>query len=104
MHPTRGNETLVRRLAPRGSDVAAPVTGSAKAQKAIVVSISQQMLWAYKGEKVVLNSYVSTGRADFDTPIGSFAVTQAPVADDGGRHWWGVLQRARCPLGALFHQ
>ena len=54
--------------------VAAPVTGSAKAQKAIVVSISQQMLWAYKGDEVVLNSYVSTGRPDFDTPIGSFAV------------------------------
>ena len=54
--------------------IAAPVTGSAKAQKAIVVSISQQMLWAYKGDEVVLNSYVSTGRADFDTPIGSFAV------------------------------
>ena len=54
--------------------IAAPVTGSAKAQKAIVVSISQQMLWAYKGDKVVLNSYVSTGRAGFDTPVGSFAV------------------------------
>ncbi len=54
--------------------VAAPVTGSAKAQKAIVVSISQQMLWAYKGDKVVLSSYVSTGRAGFDTPLGSYAV------------------------------
>ncbi len=54
--------------------VAAPATGSAKAQKAIVVSISQQMLWAYKGDKVVLSSYVSTGRAGFDTPLGSYAV------------------------------
>jgi hypothetical protein len=54
--------------------IAAPVTGSAKAPKAIVVSISYQMLWAYKGEKVVLSSYVSTGRADFDTPMGSYAV------------------------------
>jgi lipoprotein-anchoring transpeptidase ErfK/SrfK len=53
---------------------AAPVTGAAKAQKAIVVSISQQMLWAYKGDQVVLNSYVSTGRSGFDTPLGSFAV------------------------------
>jgi lipoprotein-anchoring transpeptidase ErfK/SrfK len=53
---------------------AAPVTGAAKAQKAIVVSISQQMLWAYKGDQVVLNSYVRTGRSGFDTPLGSFAV------------------------------
>jgi lipoprotein-anchoring transpeptidase ErfK/SrfK len=53
---------------------ATPATGAAKAQKAIVVSISQQMLWAYKGDQVVLNSYVSTGRSGFDTPLGSFAV------------------------------
>jgi lipoprotein-anchoring transpeptidase ErfK/SrfK len=56
--------------------VAAPVAGAAKpkAQKSIVVSVGQQMLWAYKGDKVVLSSYVSTGRAGFDTPVGSYAV------------------------------
>ena len=54
--------------------IAAPVTGAAKARKAIVVSISHQMLWAYKGGEVVLSSYVSTGRAGFDTPFGSYAV------------------------------
>jgi lipoprotein-anchoring transpeptidase ErfK/SrfK len=54
--------------------LAASATGSAKAQKTIVVSISQQMLWAYKGDRVVLNTYVSTGRTGFDTPVGSFAV------------------------------
>ena len=54
--------------------LAAPATGVAKAQKTIVISISQQMLWAYKGNKVVLSSYVSTGRSGFDTPAGSFAV------------------------------
>ncbi|HEX5992000.1 MAG TPA: L,D-transpeptidase [Thermomicrobiales bacterium] len=54
--------------------LAAPATGSAKAQKTIVVSISQQMLWAYKGDRVVLNTYVSTGRTGFGTPVGSFAV------------------------------
>ena len=52
----------------------APAIGSAKAQKAIVVSISQQMLWAYKGEKIVMSSYVSTGKTGFDTPIGSYSV------------------------------
>jgi lipoprotein-anchoring transpeptidase ErfK/SrfK len=54
--------------------LAAPVTGSARAQKSIVISISQQVLWAYKGDRVVLNSYVSTGRAGFDTPVGSFVI------------------------------
>jgi lipoprotein-anchoring transpeptidase ErfK/SrfK len=54
--------------------IAVPLTGSAKPQKAIVVSISHQMLWAYKGDQVVMSSYVSTGRAGFDTPLGSFAV------------------------------
>jgi lipoprotein-anchoring transpeptidase ErfK/SrfK len=56
--------------------VAAPVAGAAKpkAQKSIVVSVGQQMLWAYKGDRVVLSSYVSTGRAGFDTPVGSYAV------------------------------
>lgn len=54
--------------------LAAPEIGSAKAQKSIVVSISQQMLWAYKGETIVLNSYVSTGKSGFDTPIGSYTV------------------------------
>jgi lipoprotein-anchoring transpeptidase ErfK/SrfK len=56
--------------------IAAPVAGAAKpkAQKTIVVSVGQQMVWAYKGDKVVLRSYVSTGRAGFDTPVGSYAV------------------------------
>ena len=54
--------------------LAAPATGAAKPQKTIVISISQQTLWAYKGHQVVLSSYVSTGRTGFDTPVGSFAV------------------------------
>ena len=54
--------------------IVAPLTGSAKGQKTIVVSISHQMLWVYKGDQVVLSSYVSTGRAGFDTPVGSFAI------------------------------
>ena len=54
--------------------LAAPATGSAKPQKTIVVLIGQQILWAYKGDRVVRNTYVSTGRTGFDTPVGSFAV------------------------------
>jgi lipoprotein-anchoring transpeptidase ErfK/SrfK len=72
--------------------IAAPVTGAAKAQKAIVVSISQQILRAYKGDQVVMSSYVSTGRAGFDTPPGSFAVltklpSQTMEGVIGGEHY-----------------
>jgi lipoprotein-anchoring transpeptidase ErfK/SrfK len=54
--------------------LAAPAAASARAQKSIVVSISQQVMWAYKGDRVVLSSYVSTGKAGFDTPVGSYVV------------------------------
>ena len=54
--------------------LAPPAPGAARAQKTIVISISHQMLWAYKGDQVVLSSSVSTGRAGFETPVGSFAV------------------------------
>ncbi len=84
--------------------VAAPVAGAAKpkAQKTIVVSVGQQMLWAYKGNKVVLSSYVSTGRAGFDTPVGSYAVltkrpSQTMEGVIGGEYYnvWNVTQSAR---------
>jgi hypothetical protein len=54
--------------------LSAPAAGSAKARKSIVISVSKQRLRAYKGDRVVLRSFVSTGRAGFDTPLGSFAV------------------------------
>jgi lipoprotein-anchoring transpeptidase ErfK/SrfK len=54
--------------------LAAPAAGSARARKAIVISISKQRLRAYKGDRVALRSFVSTGRSGFDTPLGSFAV------------------------------
>ncbi|MGH2617655.1 MAG: L,D-transpeptidase, partial [Thermomicrobiales bacterium] len=53
---------------------ALPNPVSARAQKSIVVSIGQQMMVAYKGDKVVLSSYVSTGKSGFDTPLGAYAV------------------------------
>ncbi len=53
---------------------APPAALSARAHKSIVVSVGQQMLWAYKGDRVVVSSYVSTGRSGFDTPLGIYAV------------------------------
>lgn len=47
---------------------------AARAQRSILVSIGQQVLVAYKGDKVALSTYVSTGKAGFDTPLGNYAI------------------------------
>jgi hypothetical protein len=53
--------------------------------KSIVVSISQQSLWAYEGDIAVLSTYVSTGRENFDTPTGLyFVLSKLPVQDMAG--------------------
>lgn len=51
-----------------------PATVTARAQKAIIVSLGQQAMWAYKGDTVVMSSYVSTGRAGFETPLGTYSI------------------------------
>jgi len=59
-----------------------PVAGSSKS---IVISISQQRMWAYEGDTVVITSLVSTGRPGFDTPIGDFSVVvKKPIEDMEG--------------------
>jgi lipoprotein-anchoring transpeptidase ErfK/SrfK len=53
----------------------APAASDAKLfNKKIVVSIGQQAMWAYKGDTVVISSLVSTGRAGFDTPLGTYQI------------------------------
>ncbi|MGH2532814.1 MAG: L,D-transpeptidase [Thermomicrobiales bacterium] len=53
--------------------------------KSIVVSISQQSLWAYEGNEVVLSTFISTGKARFDTPTGLFFINaKLPVQDMAG--------------------
>jgi lipoprotein-anchoring transpeptidase ErfK/SrfK len=47
---------------------------AARRQKSIVVSLSQQAMWVYKGDNVVLSSAVSTGKTGFETPLGSYAI------------------------------
>ena len=54
--------------------VAFPGTIAAARAKVIVVSVGQQMLWAFKGREIVLGSYVSTGKAGFETPLGTYAI------------------------------
>ena len=53
--------------------------------RAVVVSISQQALWAYEGGEVIRSTYVSTGRERFETPTGLFYVnTKVPIQDMEG--------------------
>jgi lipoprotein-anchoring transpeptidase ErfK/SrfK len=54
--------------------VASADPASARGHKSVLVSISQQLLVVYKGDTVALTSYVSTGKAGFDTPVGTYAV------------------------------
>jgi hypothetical protein len=56
-----------------------PVPGAAKS---IVVSISQQRMWAYEGDQVVLSSLVSTGKPGFDTPTGLFSIIVKKEIED----------------------
>ena len=43
-------------------------------ERRVLVSLSQQYLWAYQGDAVVWQGFVSTGKAGFETPAGSFRV------------------------------
>jgi hypothetical protein len=56
-----------------------PVPGTAKS---IVVSISQQRMWAYEGDTVVISSLVSTGKPGFDTPVGTFTISKKVEIQD----------------------
>ena len=70
--------------------IAVPDAGSAPppvqgAAKSIVISLSQQALWAYEGSQIVDSIYVSTGREKFKTPTGLFYVnTKYPLDDMDG--------------------
>ena len=57
----------------------------ADTSKSIVVSISQQRMWAYEGETLFLTSLVSTGKPGFDTPTGMFSISKkVPIQDMEG--------------------
>jgi lipoprotein-anchoring transpeptidase ErfK/SrfK len=42
--------------------------------KKIVVSLSQEKLWAYQGDKVVVSSLITSGGPDLPTPTGTFHI------------------------------
>jgi hypothetical protein len=43
-------------------------------EKWVLINITLQYLWAYQGDQVLWQGYVSTGKATFETPTGSFHV------------------------------
>jgi len=57
---------------PAGEIVSAPAPVAPA--KRIVVSLGRQYLWAYEGDVAVWETYVSTGKAGFETPLGLFYV------------------------------
>ena len=63
-------------------DAAPPAPGGGRA---VVVSLSQQALWAYEDGVVVRSTYVSTGKEKFRTPTGLFTVnSKVPEQDMAG--------------------
>jgi lipoprotein-anchoring transpeptidase ErfK/SrfK len=80
--PTYSEDLWIPPVIKPGSPPVGPMPG---APKTIVVSISEQAMWAFEGSEVVLESYVSTGKERFDTPTGTFYVnTKVPVQDMEG--------------------
>ena len=57
---------------PAASVSGAPVDPTA--EKWVQISISLQYLWAYQGDQVLWQGYISTGTAKFATPTGTFHV------------------------------
>jgi lipoprotein-anchoring transpeptidase ErfK/SrfK len=55
---------------------APPVPGPASEQTTVLVSISAQRLWLLVGEKVLIDSPISTGKRAAMTPLGQYAVLE----------------------------
>ncbi len=64
---------------PPASDIPAPPTGSGRA---IVVSVSQQRIYAFENGALVRTHLVSTGRAQTPTVLGDYRVYVKYTADD----------------------
>lgn len=59
----------------------------------VEVDLSSQYLWAWEGNKLVNQTYVSTGKAGFETPTGTYYILYKYLTDDmagtaGGETWY----------------
>jgi hypothetical protein len=80
--PTYDEALFVPPVAIPAFDAAPPAPGGGRA---VVVSLSQQALWAYEDGVVVRSTYVSTGKEKFRTPTGFFTVnSKTPEQDMAG--------------------
>jgi len=80
--PDYDEELFIPPVITPGRPPVGPVPGVAKT---IVVSISEQALWALEGDEVMMSTYISTGKRRFETPPGTFYVnTKVPVQDMEG--------------------
>ncbi len=80
--PTYSEELWIPPVITPGAPPVGPMPG---APKTVVVSISEQAMWAFDGDDVVMKTYVSTGKERFDTPTGTFYVnSKVPVQDMEG--------------------
>jgi len=52
------------------------ITPLAEGEKAIEVSVAEQYMWVYEGEKLVMHTPVTTGKTGMNTTAGSFQITQ----------------------------
>lgn len=67
---------IARAIAPSGAKPSYWEGDSVPGRSRIVVSISEQRAYFYKGKKLVGESVISTGRKGFDTPPGHYHVIQ----------------------------
>jgi hypothetical protein len=58
----------------------------------IVISLSEQRLYAYHGNELVAWSNVSTGKAGHETPVGTFKITQKHID-----HYSSIYDNAPMP-------
>jgi hypothetical protein len=83
-------------IAPMHADPTGAPPPPAGEPKALVVSLSQQKMWAYENETVVMSSLVSTGKPEFETPPGSYRIIVKKEIEDmeglAGGEYYNVPQ------------
>ena len=88
----RPGTTPTRPTAPKPTPPPAPKPPAATGPLRVVVDLSQQMVYAYRGSTLVNSSLVNTGKAGFRTPTGTFYINSKYRYDDmrgreGGESW-----------------
>ena len=88
----RPGTTPTRPTAPKPTPPPAPKPPAATGPLRVVVDLSQQMVYVYRGSTVINSSLVNTGKAGFRTPTGTFYINSKYRYDDmrgreGGESW-----------------